>query len=96
MKTYVNFWLLCLILLFLGTVETHAQRFYFKKLFYSFEYKYEKSQTLKTFTPTDKLYNHQWKLTVDGVLADSNADCLHVGTNDKKISNYLFSNHNTV
>lgn len=84
MKTYVNFWLLCLILLFLGTVETHAQRFYFKKLFYSFEYKYEKSQTLKTFTPTDKLYNHQWKLTVDGVLADSNADCLHVGTNDKK------------
>ena len=84
MKTYVNFWLLCLMLLFLATVETHAQRFYFKKLFYSFEYKYEKSQTLKTFTPTDKLYNHQWKLTVDGVLADSNADCLHVGTNDKK------------
>lgn len=80
MKTYVNLCLLWLILLFLGTVETHAQRFYFKKLFNSFEYKYEKKQTQKTFTPPDKLYNHQWKLTVDGVLADANMDCLHVGT----------------
>lgn len=80
MKTYVNFWLLSLMLLFLGTVEVHAQRFYFKQLFYSFKYKYEKSQTQKTFGPTDKFYNHQWKLTVDGVLAKANTDCLHVGT----------------
>ncbi|PMC10339.1 hypothetical protein [Hoylesella timonensis] len=84
MKTYVNFWLLCLILLFLGTVETHAQRFYFKTLFNNFVYKYGKKQTQTTFEPTDKLYNHQWKLTVDGVLADASTDCLHVGTNDKK------------
>ncbi len=84
MKTYVNFWLLCLILLFLGTVETHAQRFYFKTLFNNFVYKYGKRQTQTTFEPTDKLYNHQWKLTVDGVLADASTDCLHVGTNDKK------------
>ena len=47
-------------------------------------YKYEKRQTQTTFEPTDKLYNHQWKLTVDGVLADASTDCLHVGTNDKK------------
>lgn len=79
MKTYVNFWLLWLILLFLGTVETHAQRFYFKQLFNSFKYKYEKKQTPQTFYATDK-YGHQWKLTVDGVLADANTDCLHVGT----------------
>ena len=84
MKTYVNFWLLSLMLLFLGTVETHAQRFYFKKLFNSAEYKYGKEQTQKTFTPTDKLYNHQWKLTVDGVLAKSDVDCLHVGKKGKK------------
>lgn len=79
MKTYVNLWLLWLILLFLGTVETHAQRFYFKQLFNSFKYKYEKKQTPQTFYATDK-YGHQWKLTVDGVLADTNTDCLHVGT----------------
>lgn len=79
MKTYVNLWLLWLILLFLGTVETHAQRFYFKQLFNSFKYKYEKKQTPQTFYATDK-YGHQWKLTVDGVLADANTDCLHVGT----------------
>ena len=83
MKTYVNFWLLCLILLFLGTVETHAQRFYFKELFKNCVYKYEKKQTPQTFYATDK-YGHQWKLTVDGVLADSDVDCLHVGTTDKK------------
>lgn len=84
MKKYFNLWLLCLILLFLGTVETHAQRFYFKELFKNCVYKYEKRQTQTTFEPTDKLYNHQWKLTVDGVLADASTDCLHVGTNDKK------------
>lgn len=83
MKTYVNLCLLWLILLFLGTVETHAQRFYFKELFNSFEYN-SKKQSQTTFTPTDKLYNHQWKLTVDGVLADADMDCLHVGTTDKK------------
>ncbi len=80
MKTYVNFWLLWLILLFLGTVETHAQRFYFKELFTKCKYTYGKNQTPQTFTPTHKLYNHQWKLTVDGVLAKANTDCLHVGT----------------
>ena len=80
MKTYVIFWLLCLMLLFLGTVETHAQRFYFKELFTKCKYTYGKNQTPQTFTPTHKLYNHQWKLTVDGVLAYSTADCLHVGT----------------
>ena len=80
MKTYVNFWLLSLMLLFLGTVEVHAQRFYFKELFKNCVYKYEKKQTQKTFGPTDKFYNHQWKLTVDGVLAKANTDCLHVGT----------------
>lgn len=84
MKKYFNLWLLCLILLFLGTVETHAQRFYFKELFKNCVYKYEKKQTQKTFGPTDKFYNHQWKLTVDGVLANSTADCLHVGTQDEK------------
>ena len=80
MKKYFNLWLLCLILLFLGTVETHAQRFYFKELFTKCKYTYGKNQTPQTFTPTHKLYNHQWKLTVDGVLAYSTADCLHVGT----------------
>lgn len=80
MKTYVNFWLLSLMLLFLGTVEVHAQRFYFKELFTKCEYTYGKNQTPQTFTPTHKLYNHQWKLTVDGVLAKANTDCLHVGT----------------
>lgn len=82
MKAYVNFWLLCLMLLFLGTVETHAQRFYFKELFTKCEYTYGKNQTPQTFTPTHKLYNHQWKLTVDGKLGKSywSADCLHVGT----------------
>lgn len=86
MKTYLNFWLLCLILLFLGTVETHAQRFYFKKLFSSAEYKYGKKQTQKTFKATDKLYNHLWELTVDGVLVKSsrNTDCLHVGKDKEK------------
>ena len=86
MKTYINSWLLCLMLLFLGTVETHAQRFYFKELFKNCEYKYEKKQTQKTFGPTDKLYNHQWKLTVDGKLVGSysSVDCLHVGKNDEK------------
>ncbi len=86
MKTYINSWLLCLMLLFLGTVETHAQRFYFKELFKNCEYKYEKKQTQKTFGPTDKLYNHQWKLTVDGKLVSSysSVDCLHVGKNDEK------------
>lgn len=72
------------MLLFLAEVETRAQRFYFKQLFYSFKYKYEKSQTQKTFAPTDKLYNHQWELTVDGVLADSDVDCLHVGKQEEK------------
>lgn len=69
------------MLLFLGVVETHAQRFYFKKLFHSFVYN-SKKQSQTTFTSTDKLYNHQWKLTVDGKLVSSNSerDCLHVGT----------------
>ncbi|EFA91727.1 hypothetical protein HMPREF0650_0043 [Hoylesella buccalis ATCC 35310] len=86
MKTYINSWLLCLMLLFLGTVETHAQRFYFKQLFNSAKYKYGKKQTQKTFTPTVKLYNHQWELTVDGVLVKSsrNTDCLHVGKDKEK------------
>ena len=84
MKTYVNFWLLWLMLLFLATVEVHAQRFYFKELFTKCKYTYGKNQTPQTFTPTHKLYNHQWKLTVDGVLAYSTADCLHVGTQDEK------------
>ena len=84
MKTYVNFWLLSLMLLFLGTVEVHAQRFYFKELFTKCEYTYGKNQTPQTFTPTHKLYNHQWKLTVDGVLADSDVDCLHVGKQEEK------------
>ena len=84
MKTYVNFWLLSLMLLFLGTVEVHAQRFYFKELFTKCEYTYGKNQTPQTFTPTHKLYNHQWKLTVDGVLAKSDVDCLHVGKKGKK------------
>lgn len=83
MKTYINFWLLWLILLFLGVVETHAQRFYFKQLFNSFKYKYEKKQTPQTFYATDK-YGHQWELTVDGVLADSDVDCLHVGKQEEK------------
>ncbi|MES5133097.1 hypothetical protein ABVC68_07685 [Hoylesella timonensis] len=47
-------------------------------------YKYEKKQTPQTFYAADKSYGHQWKLTVDGVLANSTADCLHVGTTDKK------------
>lgn len=83
MKTYINFWLLCFMLLFLGVVETHAQRFYFKQLFNSFKYKYEKKQTPQTFYATDK-YGHQWELTVDGVLADSDVDCLHVGKQEEK------------
>lgn len=83
MKTYVNLWLLCFMLLFLGVVETHAQRFYFKQLFNSFKYKYEKKQTPQTFYATDK-YGHQWELTVDGVLADSDVDCLHVGKQEEK------------
>lgn len=83
MKTYVNLWLLWLILLFLGTVGTHAQRFYFKELFKNCVYKYNRKHTPQTFCATDK-YGHQWKLTVDGVLADSNADCLHVGAQEKK------------
>ena len=86
MKTYINFWLLCLMLLFLATVETHAQRFYFKKLFNSAEYKYVKKQTQKTFKATDKLNDHLWELTVDGVLVKSpwNTDCLHVGRDKEK------------
>ena len=80
MKKYLNLWLLCLILLFLGTVETHAQRFYFKELFKNCVYKYEEKQTPQTFYAADKSYGHQWKLTVDGALAHSTADCLHVGT----------------
>lgn len=80
MKKYFNLWLLCLILLFLGTVETHAQRFYFKELFKNCVYKYEEKQTPQTFYAADKSYGHQWKLTVDGVLAKANTDCLHVGT----------------
>lgn len=79
MKTYVNFWLLCLILLFLGTVETHAQRFYFKELFKNCVYS-NRNRIPQTFYAADKSYGHQWKLTVDGVLANSTADCLHVGT----------------
>ena len=79
MKKYFNLWLLCLILLFLGTVETHAQRFYFKELFKNCVYKNRK-HTPQTFYAADKSYGHQWKLTVDGVLADANMDCLHVGT----------------
>lgn len=86
MKTYVNFWLLSLMLLFLGVVETHAQRFYFKELFKNCEYEYEKKQTQKTFKATDKLNNHLWELTVDGVLVKSNwsTDCLHVGIDEEK------------
>lgn len=82
MKTYVNFWLLCFMLLFLGTVETHAQRFHFKELFKNCKYKYGKKQTQEIFVPTDTLYNHQWKLTVDGKLVNkkNEVDCLHVGT----------------
>jgi len=70
------------MLLFLRTVETHAQRFYFKELFKYCEYKYGKKQTQTTFEPTDKRYNHQWKLTVDGKLVNkkNEVDCLHVGT----------------
>lgn len=83
MKKYFNLWLLCFMLLFLAEVETHAQRFYFKQLFNSFKYKYEQKQTPQTFYATDK-YGHQWELTVDGVLADADTDCLHVGTTDKK------------
>lgn len=79
MKTYVNLCLLWLILLFLGTVETNAQRFYFKELFKKCEYKNRK-HTPQTFYAADKSYGHQWKLTIDGVLADANTDCLHVGT----------------
>lgn len=86
MKTYVNFRLLSLMLLFLWTVETHAQRFYFKELFKNCEYEYEKKQTQKTFKATDKLNNHLWELTVDGVLVKSNwsVDCLHVGIDEEK------------
>lgn len=83
MKTYLTLWLLCLMLLFLGTVETHAQRFYFKELFKNCVYKNRK-HTPQTFYAADKSYGHQWKLTVDGALADSDVDCLHVGTKDKK------------
>ena len=79
MKTYLTLWLLCLMLLFLTTVETHAQRFYFKELFKNCVYKNRK-HTPQTFYAADKSYGHQWKLTVDGVLANSTADCLHVGT----------------
>lgn len=82
MKTYVNLWLLWLMLLFLGTVETHAQRFYFKELFKNCEYENRK-QTPQTFYATDK-YGYQWELTVDGVLADSDVDCLHVGKQEEK------------
>ena len=83
MKTYVNLCLLCLMLLFLGVVETNAQRFYFKELFKNCVYKNRK-HTPQTFYAADKSYGHQWKLTVDGALAHSTADCLHVGTTDKK------------
>ena len=81
MKKYFNLWLLCLILLFLGTVETHAQRFYFKELFKNCVYKYEEKQTPQTFYATDK-HGHQWELTVDGKLVSSysSVDCLQVGT----------------
>ena len=45
----------------------------------------KKKQTQKTFTPTDKLYNHLWKLTVDGVIADGNySEGLHVGKSKEK------------
>lgn len=71
------------MLIFLGTVETHAQRFYFKELFKNCVYKNRK-HTPQTFYAADKSYGHQWKLTVDGALAHSTADCLHVGTTDKK------------
>lgn len=69
------------MLLFLGTVETHAQRFYFKELFKNCEYS-NKKHIPQTFKPTNKLYNHQWKLTVDGkfVSLNSSVDCLQVGT----------------
>ncbi len=83
MKKYFNLWLFCFMLLFFGVVETHAQRFYFKQLFNSFEYEYDKKQTPKTFSATDK-YGYKWELTVDGVLAGSNVDCLHVGTGEEK------------
>lgn len=84
MKKYFNLWLFCFMLLFFGVVETHAQRFYFKQLFNSFVYEYDKQTP--PFTSTDKLYNHQWKLTVDGKLVSSisGVDCLHVGTNEEK------------
>ena len=80
MKTYVNLCLLWLILLFLGTVETHAQRFYFKELFKNCEYS-NRNRIPQTFYATDK-YGHQWELTVDGKLVSSysSVDCLHVGT----------------
>ena len=80
MKMYVNLWLLWLVLLFLGTVETHAQRFYFKELFKNCEYSNRK-RIPQTFYAIDK-YGHQWKLTVDGKFVSSNSsvDCLHVGT----------------
>lgn len=74
------------MLLFFGAVETHAQRFYFKQLFNSFVYEYDK-QTPKTLSATGK-YGHKWELTVDGVLAGSNVDCLHVGT-EKKASQLI-------
>lgn len=82
MKTYVNLWLLCLMLLFLTTVEAHAQRFYFKDLFKNCEYKYNRKHTPQTFYAADKSYGHQWKLTIDGkfVSLNSSVDCLHVGT----------------
>lgn len=82
MKKYFNLWLLCLILLFLGTVETHAQRFYFKDLFKNCEYKYNRKHTPQTFYAADKSYGHQWNLTIDGkfVSLNSSVDCLHVGT----------------
>lgn len=86
MKMYLNFWLLCFMLLFLAEVETHAQRFYFKELFKNYEYEYDRKHTPQTFEPTDKRYNHQWKLTVDGKLVylKKEEDCLHLGTNDEK------------
>lgn len=71
------------MLLFLGTVETHAQRFYFKELFKNCVYS-NRNRIPQTFYAADKSYGHQWKLTVDGALAHSTADCLHVGTTDKK------------
>lgn len=83
MKKYFNLWLFCFMLLFLGTVETHAQRFYFKELFKNCVYS-NRNRIPQTFYAADKSYGHQWKLTVDGALAHSTADCLHVGTTDKK------------